>query len=119
MAKELGQKASRLAKLVKEPQGRAKNPKRAATAPKSFPERLRARRFPRLTQLEDRRREILKSLALPPGVSLNVDPKLEDALARLTVEFGSTEELAKRLKALGLLPGQPLFQELWLLKWPE
>jgi ParB-like chromosome segregation protein Spo0J len=82
-------------------------------------ERLRQKRFPKLAQLEERRRKLLKTLPLPPACSLKLDPTFEDVNAEIRLSFGSPAELAARAGALAQLAAEEKLKELWELAWPE
>jgi ParB family chromosome partitioning protein len=57
---------------------------------------LRKRRFPRLTQREDKFLQQQKKLQLPPGVQLMPPPLFEGQTFRLQIEFDDQEALRER-----------------------
>ncbi|MDR1606965.1 MAG: ParB/RepB/Spo0J family partition protein [Deltaproteobacteria bacterium] len=87
--------------------------------PWDFGQRLRARRFPKIAQMELLRQKLLKALPLPSGSTLKLDPTFEDGSAEIRLTFATPEELLAQTQALGRLTEDPQFLDLWRLPWPE
>ena len=83
-------------------------------------DRLLALRFPALTRLRSKRRELVKSLRLPEGLKLELDPELEDKRAELRLAFDSPSSLRLLANAASELSEKSEFERLWRDpdKWP-
>jgi hypothetical protein len=87
-------------------------------AEKMARDHIRALRFPYLTKLERKRQEILKSLALPEGFKLELDPNFEDVSATIKITFSDALEL-KSLATVALsLAREDTLERLWALRDP-
>jgi ParB-like chromosome segregation protein Spo0J len=76
---------------------------------------IRGRRFPYLTELSQKREQILQSLNLPTAFKLELDPDFEDVLTTLKLTFSESNELIKLASfALNLAQGGSL-EKLWSL----
>jgi len=77
---------------------------------------IRARRFPRLTEIEDRMRHTCETMGLPSGVTLHWDPSLERRGLELRIGLTEPDQWGPRLEALGeesILVGiKQLFEDL-------
>jgi hypothetical protein len=74
-------------------------------------ERLRR---PGIARLRERRQSILKSLKLPEGLSITVDPELEDAAPEIRLTLGRASDLGALARAALDLAERPELAELFL-----
>jgi hypothetical protein len=70
-------------------------------------DRLRRRRYPELTRLEEKRADLLKSLDLPEGVKFLGDPSFEGLEFALEMRFRDPEGFRKLALALARLADDP------------
>lgn len=61
---------------------------------------IRARRFPRLTEIEDRMRRTCETMKLPGGVTLQWDPSLERRELKLRIDLTEPEQWGPCIEAL-------------------
>ncbi|MDR0549659.1 MAG: hypothetical protein LBI10_09675 [Deltaproteobacteria bacterium] len=80
---------------------------------------LRNIRFPNLTKLLCQREQLKRSLNLPQDITLTLDPTLEDAKNRLTINFSSLLKLKEALETLEKSLNNPAWSEIFHLKWPK
>jgi ParB-like chromosome segregation protein Spo0J len=83
-------------------------------------ERLSALRLPGVARLRAKRRAMVKSLKLPEGLKLELDPELEDVKGEVRLSFDSASELRGLAEAAIRLSGQLENEDLWLEgeSWP-
>jgi ParB-like chromosome segregation protein Spo0J len=83
-------------------------------------ERLLAMRLPALSKIRAKRRELVKSMRLPKGLRLDLDPELEDSSMELRLTFDSPADLKRLAEAAASLADSQELASLWQepRKWP-
>jgi ParB-like chromosome segregation protein Spo0J len=83
-------------------------------------ERLLAMRLPALSKIRAKRRELVKSMRLPKGLRLDLDPELEDSSMELRLTFVSPSDLRRLAEAALALADSQEMASLWQepRKWP-
>ena len=83
-------------------------------------DRLASMRFPGVHKLLSKRRALLKSLSLPDGLRLELDPELEDVSGELKLSFDSLESLKRLAQAALELAGRDELARAWRddQRWP-
>jgi hypothetical protein len=75
--------------------------------------RLFERRFPGLARLRAKRRALLRSLKLPDGLRLELDPEFEDLTGELRLSFHDQEDLQRLVRAASELADRDEIRDLW------
>jgi hypothetical protein len=73
---------------------------------------LRRRRYPRITQAEERFKGLCRKLNLPKHIRLEPSPRFEEGPARVSIECDTHEQLKQSLGTLSSLLAKPEFKDL-------